>query len=142
MTEIWKDIKKEKGYLVSNKGNIRSIDRETIYSDGRIAMFKGKYMSISKNTTYPICKINNKTYKIHRLVAESFIPNPQNKSEVNHIDGNKHNNNVNNLEWVTRSENIRHAFNNNMISRPPRYGKDNPYYKRENVLRDKYGKFI
>ena len=141
--EKWKDIKGFEGiYQVSNKGNIRSLDRTVIYSDGRKANFKGKEMSISDKTDYPLCKMNNKTYKIHRLVAKAFIPNPKNKAEINHKDGDKHNNDVLNLEWVTREENIQHAFANGMISRPPRYGKDNPYYNRKIVLRDNTGKFI
>lgn len=61
-----------------------------------------------------------KTVRVHRLVAEAFIPNNDNKPEVNHIDGNKHNNNVDNLEWVTKKENCRHAWNNNLIK--PSYG--------------------
>lgn len=51
---------------------------------------------------------------IHRLVAEAYIPNKYGKREVNHIDGNKHNNHINNLEWATRSENMQHAFDNGL----------------------------
>ena len=70
---------------------------------------KSKYLSVS------LC-LNGKSFQktIHRLVALNFIPNTDNKTDVNHIDGNKHNNHYTNLEWVTRSENIKHAFNNGL----------------------------
>ena len=62
-----------------------------------------------------LCKNNIKFYKfIHRLVALTFIPNPENKPCVNHIDGNKQNNFINNLEWCTRSENEKHAWKYNL----------------------------
>ena len=65
---------------------------------------------------YPTVCLQNKTTKpIHRLVAETFIPNPDNKPQVNHIDGNKENNHVSNLEWVTNEENKQHAVENNLL---------------------------
>lgn len=67
-----------------------------------------------------------KHFSVHRLVAQCFIPNPENKPFINHIDGNPQNNHVSNLEWCTRSENIRHAFKLGLIK--PRKGEDHPMY--------------
>lgn len=72
-------------------------------------------------------KNDKKLFKIHRCVAESFIPNPDNKPMINHIDGVKTNNNVNNLEWVTGKENTQHAFKTGLASALK--GTENPYAK-------------
>lgn len=66
---------------------------------------------------YMIITIRKKCYRIHRLVAENFLPKVDGKPIVNHIDGNKLNNNVNNLEWCTQSENVKHAWNKGLNSR-------------------------
>ena len=65
------------------------------------------------------------TELIHLMVAKCFIPNPDNKPMVNHRDGNKHNPKASNLEWVTQSENTRHASENGLLNIKPSYGKDN-----------------
>ena len=110
MIEIWKDIKKFEGlYQVSNLGNVRSLKRNIILKPS-IASYRK-----TKNDGYYIVNLKSKPYYIHRLVAEAFISNSENKLQVNHIDGNKKNNCVDNLEWVTPSENLRHAWNNNLI---------------------------
>lgn len=73
---------------------------------------------------------NKYHYLLHRLVAEAFIPNPENKPMVNHIDGNKLNNHFMNLEWVTGKENMQHAVKNNLLN--PRYGETSPFAKHTN----------
>jgi hypothetical protein len=98
--EVWKDIDGYEGlYQVSNFGRIRRGERlKTPHVD------HGGYLTVwlSKHSKM-------KCLKVHRLVASAFIPNPAGKKTVNHIDGNKQNNCVTNLEWATHSENIIHA---------------------------------
>lgn len=108
MLEIWRDIKNYEGiYEVSNLGRIKSISRNGTIKENRI-LKPNKVMGYSQIVLY---KNNKREYKkIHRLVAETFIPNLENKREVNHKDGNKTNNCVDNLEWVTTSENQLHSY--------------------------------
>ena len=107
MNEIWKPIKGYEGlYEVSNFGNVRSLKRNT--TEGKV-LKQGWHTRGYSNVS--LSKGNNhKTRSIHRLVAETFIPNPNNLPEVNHKDGNKKNNCVENLEWVTRIENVLHSM--------------------------------
>lgn len=118
MTEIWKAVAGyEEFYQVSNLGNVRSLDRKVwnghaFYNKpGRVL----KPISVGKYQGVQIA-VNGKSKKfyIHRLVAKAFIENPLKKETVNHIDGNKLNNNVKNLEWVTQGENLLHAINNGL----------------------------
>ncbi len=120
MKEIWKDIIGiESDYQVSNLGRVRGKNRTV--SNGRGTRFvKSKIRAISINPNkYHVTSVlvngKPKTIFIHKEVAKCFIPNPENKPEVNHKDGNKNNNNKSNLEWVTRLENIEHAFRNKLI---------------------------
>ena len=114
------------------------IPRYRIGSNGSVKdIFRNRYVKTFEMSNGYIC-INlmhgdhNKKYAtcicgVHRLVAEAFIPNPENKPQVNHIDGNKQNNCVENLEWVTRVENMQHAVKNNLLR--PRYGSTSPFAK-------------
>ncbi len=115
--EQWKDIKGYEGYYqISNYGNIKSVDR--IIWNGHV-MHK-RYGAPVKQKEYRykevlLCKDGKATKKyMHRLVAETFIKNEENKKTVNHKDGNKYNNHVDNLEWATHSENINHAYENGL----------------------------
>lgn len=115
MKEEWKDIKGYEGlYQVSNKGRVKSLDREVIHKNGLIKLYKGRVLINNNLTKYPSIHLylngKVKNYLIHRLVAQAFILNTLNKLEVNHINGIKKDNRVENLEWCTRSENTIHAY--------------------------------
>lgn len=117
MEEIWKDIPNYEGYYqVSNYGNFRSLDRIIKYKNSGTRKYPGKSLltETAKDGYKRIVLMKEgikKRYQAHRLVTLVFIPNPENKSMINHIDGDKGNNRVNNLEWCTASENIIHADN-------------------------------
>lgn len=125
MQEIWKDIKGYEGlYQVSNLGRVKSLER-TVNVNGKNQYttfnihkkISGKIIKI-KETKYgynQVClqRNNNKKYLyVHRLVAQAFLPNLKNKPHINHIDCDKNNNNVTNLEWVNPKENVVHSIIN------------------------------
>ena len=100
--------------------NCKDIKGFLIFSDGRVFNIeKGSFVKPSVNGGYYAVTLNNGIRSIrkqlHVLIANHFIDNKDNKSVVNHIDGNKFNNDISNLEWVTHSENIKHAHNSGLI---------------------------
>lgn len=100
---MWKKIiynEQETNYSISDKGEVRK--------DANNYIMKLQIQQGYKHVTLQINK-KAKRFRVHRLVAEAFIPNPENKPYVNHIDGNRQNNLVENLEWVTPAENTQHA---------------------------------
>lgn len=119
--EKWRDIPGYEGfYQVSDLGNVRSIRFNKIRNM--------KSWDSHGYRAVELCMNNNRyTVGIHRLVALTFIPNPENKPEVNHKDRNKSNNNVENLEWVTQSENVAHAYRHGVEPRPTH--QDQPFQK-------------
>lgn len=108
MKEIWKDICGYEGlYKISNYGEVKSIRKNIVMRPGDNG--RGyKFIYLNKGGLV-------QRYYVHRLVALFFIPNPENKPQVNHIDCNKGNNNVDNLEWVTTTEQMQHASKNDKL---------------------------
>jgi hypothetical protein len=121
MQEVWKPIKSYEGYYdVSNLGRVRSVTRLIERTDPKNITQKRKFTYRGKLVPFWVTKKGylrlalNKDSKhskhlVHRLVANAFIDNPENKEQVNHINGIKSDNNVNNLEWVTNYENYTHS---------------------------------
>jgi len=96
--------------------NVPGYDNMAATSDGDIYVNGKKLKESYANNGYCVVHYNNQTLTVHRLVAKSFYGEPKEKLDVNHIDGNKHNNNSNNLEWCTRQENILHAYRTGLNS--------------------------
>lgn len=155
MKEVWKDIYFiENGiiydyrglYQVSNLGRFKSLSKTISRYNGRaccVNHIPEKMLTPNVRNGYLRITLykndKRKIFSAHKIVALIFLPNPENKPEVNHIDGKKDNNCVDNLEWVTRKENMKHAQEHDLISR--RIGEKHPNSKK--VLQyDLNGNFI
>lgn len=122
--EIWKDIPGYEGlYQISNFARVKSLERVLINPNSKRRKVYYASLRILKQSGNEYKKValankrHNKYCSVHRLLAESFMPNPLNYKEVNHIDGNKFNNQLNNLEWCSRKQNAVHAFSTGLINK-------------------------
>lgn len=139
MTEIWKDVVGYEGlYQVSNLGRVKSLPKQVGF---RPQQEKLTAIFIDKRG---YCKTNlykNNTHKqvyVHILVGQAFIPNVADKPQINHIDGDKTNNTVENLEWCTAKENVRHAYTTGLKhgkagAEHPMFGKKHSAETREKL---------
>lgn len=136
--EVFKTVFGYNDYKVSNKGNVLSFKHKN-----------PKLLSLVDYRGYKRVELFNlgkgRLISVHRLVAIAFIPNPKNKETVNHLDGNKGNNSVLNLEWATRSENDLHAYKIGLRKPQPntkgKFGKDH-HNSKPVIQMDIYGNFI
>lgn len=143
--EKWKNIKGYGGiYEISNYGRVKSFQRSL---DGRILSAHTEKCNHTNYKAVTLCDDNNRTQKrVHRLVAEAFVDNPENKPNINHIDNNGENNNAENLEWCTQSENLQHSHNQGRmteaVSKANKVQSSISKKKREDMIGRVYGKWI
>lgn len=146
--EIWKPIEEmDSLYEVSNLGRVKRLERYSYRIDGKMNHFMEAFVGQNVHSDgyiFSTLQLDGAkwTTPVHRLVATAFVPNddPENKREVNHKDGNKQNNCADNLEWVTRQENILHAERMGLIHHPS--GKDHARSKPVDMIDLKTGEVI
>lgn len=118
--EHWVPITGYEGwYEVSDEGRVRSVDRIVYFKNGHSRFYKGQIMKFRYHNGYAMVNLNKnkkmKEFYVHRLVIENFTLHPRNKKWVNHIDGDKSNNKLVNLEWCTPKENNDHAIKHELL---------------------------
>lgn len=139
MDEIWKDIEGYEGeYQISNLGRVKSLPKKCFNGKGYFIKAGRILKPIQDKKGYLNVWLRKNIFKVHRLVAMTFIPNPDNLPQVNHKDGNKTNNKVINLEWVTDGENLLHAYR--VLGRKSKRGKE--HHHSRGVLQIKDGEVI
>lgn len=114
--EVWKPVAEyEDLYMVSNYGRVKSLPKIVVYSNGKMYKYEEKVLKLNYSNGYrTVSFVKSKvkaTQKVHGLVGNIFVPNPENKPFLNHLDGDRSNNYYKNLEWSTNSENQLHAYN-------------------------------
>lgn len=149
MKEEWKDIIDFEGqYQISNIGRVKSLERTKVKSNKAVVFIPERILKPIVNWRgYERIGLGGKIHSVHRLVAQAFIPNPDRKTQVNHKNGIKTDNRVENLEWTTPSENIKHAYDvlGKVSYRKGKFGKDLSFtkivlqIKDGNVIAEFYG---
>lgn len=144
MLETWKPVKSYEGYYeVSNLGRVRSVERTILIKNNQYRKYKSVMLKPTLDThgymSVSLVRDNKaKTHTIYRLMAEAFIPNPDNLPCVNHKDGNKLNDDIFNLEWCTYSENIKHAYKNHLKRSGEQHCKHKLTWKDVDFIRKNY----
>jgi HNH endonuclease/NUMOD4 motif-containing protein len=141
VNEIWKHYCER--YEVSNLGNVRSLEVRVFDSRSRLRVRKGKQLKFGYTCGYPVINLHGRVTYVHRMVCEAFLPNPNGYKYVNHMNGDRADNRVENLEWCTQSHNLKHSYRS--LGRTPamkgRLGKDFPGRKRM-VIQLSYDGFL